>query len=440
MRYREFVVWLCVSLMWWGCTDDPQCVAAQCGVVVLEDVCMSSDDCPVGRDCVGSVCQLSGVCGQDSECPLDHQCVSGGCYPTNPADLGRPDTRPPDMRNDPEDMAMDVAAEMGCGGCLQDTSMGDSVCLPGDLDNACGAGGSGCVDCGTGRACAEGVCEDIPSCDPGNCSGCCVADTCETGEADTACGSAGLQCQDCGDDAECMGGQCVVPCNEDSCVGCCNPQGDCVTGMEVSACGSGGQSCAACGGGQECADGACLDRSCAQTCGGCCSGTTCLGGDSVSACGDSGTVCADCGQGRLCDMGVCRVDPDSRWDLRLRWATLSSTNSSGDSWDFFGGLPDPWVRFSTSYLSTDWNADSTTQDDTTLPWWQEVLIQDVKAAALLSYFEVEVWDSDAFGSEKMSGCYGSFREDYFSGSNFSITCLASGALRGATIYFSLARH
>ena len=440
MRYREIAIWVCLSLMSWGCTDDPQCNGAECGVVVLDDICMSSDDCPVGQDCVGSVCQLSGSCGQDSDCPLDHQCISGGCYLTDPPDLGRPDTRPPDLGSDPKDVGSDVDVEMGCGGCLQETSMGESVCLPGDLDAACGVGGAMCVDCGTGWACAEGVCEEIPSCDPSNCAGCCVGDMCEPGDVDSACGTAGLQCQDCGADSQCMGGQCVVPCNADSCVGCCNSQGDCVSGMEMSACGSGGETCASCGAGQECAEGACLDLSCAQTCGGCCSGTTCLAGDSVSACGDGGGACVDCGQGRLCDTGVCRVDPDSRWDLTLRWAAVSSTDSNGDSWDYFGGLPDPWVRFSTSFMSMDWEADSSTQSDTTIPFWLEVLIQDVKAAALLSYFEVEVWDGDVVGSNKMSGCFGSFREEYFDGTSFSVVCPQSGSLQEATIYFNLDRH
>ena len=38
------------------------------------------------------------------------------------------------------------------------------------------------------------------------------------------------------------------------------------------------------------------------------------------------------------------MDPRSRWDLVIISADLNETSPSGEAWDAFGGLPDPYVE------------------------------------------------------------------------------------------------
>lgn len=286
-----------------------------------------------------------------------------------------------------------------CSGCCE-----GNTCMPGNADSACGRNGQACQACTGGSSCVDGSCETAPQCQPGSCSGCCDGDTCLPGNQDSACGTGGYYCQACTGNQSCVNGVCVSECGPDTCLGCCDPvSGACLSGNQDDACGYGGQDCSTCGGNEACSNGSCVNVTCQSTCQGCCSGDTCLGGGSSTACGTDGYPCVDCGQGFACDFGECVVDPASRWDVVLLNGEISITDPDGDSWDIFGGLPDPFVTFVVGgVMEPTSQAMSEAVDDTITPSWNVVILTDVSARAIFEHFCYQVFDSDIDYPEEIS--------------------------------------
>ena len=133
-------------------------------------------------------------------------------------------------------------------GCCQ-----GNVCALGYSNDACGTQGNACTPCAAGQTCIEsgsggGICESPPFCTAFNCSpgGCCQGNQCMPGTTDDACGAGGTACLDCAAmGGVCAAQQCVTGCSASTCSGCCD--GDvCAVGTQSVACGAGGIPCQDC--------------------------------------------------------------------------------------------------------------------------------------------------------------------------------------------------
>ncbi len=217
-----------------------------------------------GSNCIACIegaadtCSSEGTCrcGEGPACEPGQRCVSGACS---------------------------CDSTSCASGCCDGT-----VCLPGDLDTSCGAGGRACDACPSGETCTGGVCS---GCNDTTCpNGCCSGFTCNTPDVDT-CGV--------------HGGACVA-CDSDTADNC-SPDGVCRCGA--------GPTCAS---GQRCVAGACVCNS--NSCTGCCAGNSCQTGDDYEACGSGGVTCGSCnvvgsnncgpngcrcGSGPPCNSGAC---------------------------------------------------------------------------------------------------------------------------------------
>jgi hypothetical protein len=199
----------------------------------------------------------------------------------------------------------------GCGGCCDDFYQ----CHPGNTDTYClgGVDGGG-GKCGTcGGSCVTGTCVGGPFCNQDTCNGCCMPDgTCWTTGQDSAhCGGDGSLCVNCGPGYVCdqtASHTCTSTCSPQNCQGCC-VGGICSTGTDPTSCGAGGDLCVQCAGGQSCVDGACITLTqCGATlCAGCCDGDdVCHTGTGDTLCGTGGNACQDCADGgQACQGGVC---------------------------------------------------------------------------------------------------------------------------------------
>ncbi len=211
---------------------------------------------------------------------------------------------------------------MNCPGCC----VGDK-CLAGNENNACGQGGAQCASCSmTGQTCTSaigggGMCTGTPTCNAGNCGGCCFGTTCAGGADNTACGKGGQACANCsaiGDVCEPTGQpnertcQPAPTCGPSNCKGCCAGN-TCIANPTTAECGIGGKACVACGMNQTCTGGTCQNAGLCNpgNCGGCCVGDICAVGTQDNACGVGGMNCANCGamkevcQGGACAMPAC---------------------------------------------------------------------------------------------------------------------------------------
>lgn len=199
-----------------------------------------------------------------------------------------------------------------CSGCCDGT-----ICMDGNLREACGAGGEACSTCDSGERCSRNACvEAVAPCNAQTCpDGCCAGRECLPGTANAACGTGGRACSSCGDELECREGGCAEPikppCDPSTCNGCC-VEGVCVDGFADDACGSGGIACETCFEGESCDGGRCYeaDSECGLTsCDGCCSAGVCLAGTDESACGAVGSACRSCAVGTMCnENGRCVTD------------------------------------------------------------------------------------------------------------------------------------
>jgi hypothetical protein len=198
-----------------------------------------------------------------------------------------------------------------------------NTCTSGTSPTACGKGGLSCQNCqAQGQSCAASTqtCIGTPSCNSGNCPGCCMNGVCLGGSADSACGAGGGACQDCvvkGYLCDTASRQCSQKpnyCSSTTCSGCCEPStGNCRAGTDPSACGRGGTPCGVCIGGATCdaSSGTCVGpMPCGSDCRGCCNNGQCLSGADPWACGAMGEPCQNCtGPGQACEItpagGIC---------------------------------------------------------------------------------------------------------------------------------------
>jgi hypothetical protein len=156
----------------------------------------------------------------------------------------------------------------------------------------------------------------------------------------------------------------------------------------------------------------CGDDGCGGSCGDCPTGTTCQADGTcmcVPECGGKtcgpdgcGGMCGNCTAGFMCNgTGGCDIDPAHTWVLKFTNGTVSATNSSGGSWDSFGGAPDPMVCISLpggqghcnngSYTSTGY------ANDTQTPVWNFAFTPQT-ANKLLNGVNVQYEDYDPIGS------------------------------------------
>jgi hypothetical protein len=282
------------------------------------------------------------------------------------------------------------------------------------------------------------------TCTPANCKGCCRDDRCVEGTTADACGARGAACSTCADTQTCTGGQCIEPCGPNNCKGCCD--GDsCLLGSDKDKCGGGGQACASCstqGASFICSNQTCIDGACQANCvNGCCSVNGCQPGTAANACGSGGEACVDCGYGRTCSAAKsCELDRTSTWSFVVLSAVLPATTKSGDSWDLFGDLPDPYVVVYSSIGSSSHTGQTTTKDNTLVPSWVEAPLKGVQAAELLNNTSFEIWDHDDFNADdEIGGCAIAMTPELFDGQVRQVTCSPNASFNSVTLKFKIVK-
>lgn len=336
---------------------------------------------------------------------------------------------------------------------------------------------TGRASCDEGEACAS----TPPACNPSNCEGCCLGETCVSGGYPAGCGTKGAACEVCAEGASCNGGRCVRPCGPDTCAGCCSATGECLAGAsDLTACGESGAACAPCGASEACVAGKCVAATCSATCNGCCKpdgscvayaatpgsstsgatcgarggtcvacadnasceegacrpnpGTapacggcwaadgTCTAGSDVVACGSAGMACDACGafacvedlDGAPVVHRACYLPTSQSYDVLLLDATFPSTDDDGDSWDPFGGLPDPKVHAGACDLAATaldpknvpecLVADSAVVADTLGPSWGAAALFSGIDARHLRFLTFWLYDDDVALKDAVADC------------------------------------
>lgn len=183
---------------------------------------------------------------------------------------------------------------------------------------------------------------------------------------------------------------------------------------------------------------------CAATCDGCCDGDACLSGTSPNACGGAGGACEACEPGFVCEASACTVDRTSRWDVLADSADVFEDNTGGGTWDPAGGLPDPYVDMETSDGIDDLTGSTGARADTLAPSWNQVVLADVPAGALLDNGLVTtVLDDDPLvdPSDSMGTCLVSVGDGDFTGNSVARVCAfdADNETRGWTLRLRLIR-
>ncbi len=279
----------------------------------------------------------------------------------------------------------------------------------------------------------------VSTCTPQNCNGCCRDDACLMGTDANACGAAGASCQVCAGDQKCASATCKSPCGPNTCRGCCD--GDtCVPGTADGKCGTGGAACSACGMGLTCSTGQCIDASCQATCtNGCCTATGCQAGTATKACGTGGSACVDCGYGRACTAAACVLDKTSLWDFYVSFAVVPDKKKSGSSWNF-DGLPDPYLVAYASEGSSSHTGQTSTQADSTVPFWAETPLKGVAASELLSNLSFEIWNQGIIVDDLIGGCAITLTAEQLDGSLQDITCPATASNVSVKLYYRVNPH
>lgn len=183
---------------------------------------------------------------------------------------------------------------------------------------------------------------------------------------------------------------------------------------------------------------------CAETCDGCCDGDACLSGSSPSACGGGGGACETCDPGFVCEAAACTVDRTSRWDVLADTGDVFEDNAGGTSWDPSGGLPDPYVHMTINDGVEDLEADSASKDNTLAPSWNEVVLADLPAGALVDNgLSTTLLDDDPLvdPSDSMGTCLVSIADEDFTGDARTFVCPFDGdaGARGWTLRIRLIR-
>ncbi|MSP60273.1 MAG: hypothetical protein EXR72_08015 [Myxococcales bacterium] len=179
----------------------------------------------------------------------------------------------------------------------------------------------------------------------------------------------------------------------------------------LAACGGGGG-----GGGYQgcvpqCSARNCGSDACGGTCGTCGQGFTCNGAGSCTqgcspscngkSCGSDGCggSCGSCGKGFTCGgAGGCEVSGSSLWVLTITSGKIAEKGPDGASWDYPGGLPDPFICLTINGLRRC----TSTVNDTLAPVWDESF-PAATALALQAGVIVEMWDEDLSADDPMCG-------------------------------------
>jgi hypothetical protein len=305
-----------------------------------------------------------------------------------------------------------------------------------------GGGGGGTPDGGGEIDGTEVDASDAepPGCLPSTCDGCCDGDVCSSGNVDDACGQGGAECFSCVTvGAECVDRECVAPCGPETCAGCC-AGGVCLDGTSVDACGEGGETCTDCGT-DVCDSGTCLAQACTDTCGGCCDVDGCHLGTAPDACGTAGEACTSCGPNSICENGHCTLDPNSRWDIVIWDGSIHPVNWQDESWDPFGGLPDPCVGMLIRLGPTDFSGTTPCLPNTLTPLWNWMTLGDLPAFVLLEEIGVTAADDDFNDDDFIGFCIMKLDESDFTNTLLTFDCPRSkDGNAGFTIHFRVRPH
>jgi hypothetical protein len=336
--------------------------------------------------------------------------TSAGVTSSVPTSDTQSDTNPSDPTIDPSDTDSD------CMGCLNAAG----ICESGEFDDACGRGGSPCLECEAPAVCAEGVCESPPECGPDNCNGCCLGDDCVQTPSNASCGAGGDECTTCEGAATCVGGVCELPC-EETCFGCCNAQGECVEDGDSNddACGLFGDDCEPCVGDQFCDFGVCSSPGCLETCNGCCVGDTCYDGFDNSQCGFEET-CEVCVDGQTCDGLDCVLSQTAQWSVVLLDGEIVNMQPGGGTWDAFGGAPDPYLDIA------ELEFESNFVDNTTDPVWFETITTAILTPDLQAPLTFRMRDSDVLVDQLIGTCTVELPDEAFGGLH-EVVCNVDGS-------------
>lgn len=279
------------------------------------------------------------------------------------------------------------------------------------------------------------------TCTPANCLGCCRDDKCEKGDTSESCGADAKACQVCSTTSKCTTGECKEPCGPNTCQGCCN--GDtCELGTAKDTCGEKGGACAKCAGQFVCSNHTCIDGSCQATCtNGCCTATGCQTIPTASACGTGGEACVNCGVGRTCTAAACQLDRTSLWDVYISFAVVPDKSRSNLPWDISGGAPDPYLIVFTSEGASSHSGQTTVAADSTVPFWAETPVKNVKASELLANTSIEIWDSDTLDfDDYIGGCALPLTPAVFDGSLQNYVCPATASTVSVQVYYRINPH
>ena len=168
---------------------------ASAGEVCDEVDCVPPPGCNPDN-CLGC-CDADGVCVETSS---DAVCGQGGSECQDCGASGASCTE--------EGLCAAPCGPETCAGCCD----GSGACVSGDSDSVCGGGGLACGACEADEECevtsssgdvTAGQCVN-KGCSQ-TCAGCCAGDQCLTGDLDEACGAGGAPCQDCGSGSLCNG-------------------------------------------------------------------------------------------------------------------------------------------------------------------------------------------------------------------------------------------
>lgn len=109
-----------------------------------------------------------------------------------------------------------------------------------------------------------------------------------------------------------------------------------------------------------------------------------------------GTCAIGCRPGFRCSSGECKLDPSSLWSITVTSGKVSERDPASESWDSFGGAPDPYVCFTINGSRICTSA----RQDTLMPFWNESM-GAYTATALLSGVDVEMWDEDLSSNDSI---------------------------------------
>lgn len=88
------------------------------------------------------------------------------------------------------------------------------------------------------------------------------------------------------------------------------------------------------------------------------------------------TGCGSCAPWEFCGGSTCQFDTSSQWDVIAENGTVSQRDSLGETWDAFGGAPDPFVCMTLNGTTKC----TVPRADTFTPTWNTTLFQTASAA------------------------------------------------------------